>query len=906
MDEWEKESWLGAIDESYLEKLWEQYQAGPSSNSSWEEYVTLEALREFYNHEKAPAIELSTQKTISQDSGLSSLTFNSLLASYRTDGHLYAKINPFQQPETIPASWAKTISDIAFNSLEHSKKWGCATAAAWQQKIHELYCGSLGLEIATLDEQARNWGYELYEKICLAPCPDKLLIQFYERLAAAEGLEKALASKFPGAKRFSLEGLDSFVILLESILKTSATECGVREATLGLSHRGRLNIMINTLGKNPGDLFKEFSGQSLIKGDYSGDVKYHQGFSTELSFNGHDIHIALSFNPSHLEIVGPVIQGSTRARKDKLADAKGSTVLPIIIHGDAAISGQGVVMEILNMSKTPDYGVGGTIHIVLNNQIGFTTSKSEEARSTRYCTDIAKMINAPVIHVNAEDPIAVWRAALWAAQYRAHFAQDVFIDLIGYRRLGHNEADEPSVTQPSMYAAIAKRPTALALWGAVLSEAQILTTSAQGAIKAAYREKLDSGQVVAPYYQQRPLMRFFDWAPYMGKGLQHSSVSTAVPLTLLKEIGQKIIKQAQSVKLHSRLEKLFEARSKMYSGDIALDWGAAELLAYGCLLTEGYSLRLSGQDSQRGTFFHRHAVVFDVETGKSKNILEELASNEAKCAVINSLLSEMAVMGFEYGYSMTDPETLVIWEAQFGDFANGAQVVIDQFLCSGEKKWQRLCGLTLFLPHGYEGQGPEHSSARIERFLQLAAQDNMRVAYPSTPAQIFHLIRSQMKAHHRHPLIVFTPKSLLRLPAATSPLSELASGSFKEVLFESSNQKSIRKIIFCTGKIYYEILTAQREKHADDILVVRLEQLYPFPKEALQSLLSEYNLVHDLRWVQEEPKNQGAWFFIQPLIEELSLKPLTYIGRTAQASPAVGSSHEHERQQNEILKAAVS
>lgn len=906
MDEWERESWLGAIDESYLEKLWGQYQQGHPSSSSWEQCVTAEALREFYDHEKALAIQCNNQKNISVDGGLSPLAFDSLLAKYRTDGHLYAKINPFNHPEPTPLSWAEQISETAFHSLGSQKKFGCDNAADWQKKVSDIYCGSMGLEIGTLDEEARNWGYSLYEKICLAPCPDKLLIQFYERLAAAEGLEKALASKFPGAKRFSLEGLDSFVILLESILKVSASKFGVREATLGLSHRGRLNIMINTLGKSPSDLFKEFAGQSLITNDYSGDVKYHQGFSTELSFDGHDMHIALSFNPSHLEIIGPVIHGSTRARKDKLGDQKGSTVLPMIIHGDAAISGQGVVMETLNMSRTPDYGVGGTIHIVLNNQIGFTTSKSEEARSTRYCTDIAKMIGAPVIHVHADDPIAVWRAALWAAEYRARWSQDVFIDLIGYRRLGHNEADEPSVTQPSMYAAIAKRRTALTLWGEKLSEKGILTTSAQHAIKASYREKLDSGQVVAPYYQERPLMRFFDWTPYLGKGLNHASVSTAIPLALLQNIGNKIIAQAQSVKLHSRLKKLFEARAKMYSGQIALDWGAAELLAYGSLLTEGYSLRLSGQDSQRGTFFHRHAVVFDVDTGQSKNILEDLVPSGTKCAVINSLLSEMAVMGFEYGYSMTDPETLVIWEAQFGDFANGAQVVIDQFLCSGEKKWQRLCALTLFLPHGYEGQGPEHSSARLERFLQLAAQDNMRVAYPSTPAQIFHLIRSQMKAHHRHPLIVITPKSLLRLPAATSALSDLAAGSFQEILYKSSHQKRIRKIIFCTGKIYYEVLTAQLEKNVEDILVVRLEQLYPFPKRALQHLLTEYHLAHDLRWVQEEPKNQGAWFFIKPLIEELSKKPLFYIGRAEQASPAVGSSHEHERQQNEILSTALS
>lgn len=907
MDEWEKESWLSALDESYLKLLWERGQADPHSSKALPEELLPESLRAFYEQEKPLAI--GTSMSVPQDRAARSsdlLSIEKRLKQYRSKGHLYANFNPLGAKPAIPSELQSQLENHLLEALPHLSRFGCSNTQEWLTQVQERYCGSLSLEIEVLEEEQKDWGYSFYEELFAQECPEAKMREFFERLTAAEGLEKALASKFPGAKRFSLEGLDSFVILLEEILRSSACDCGVQEATLGLSHRGRLNIMINTLGKSPADLFKEFAGEILMKGDYSGDVKYHQGFSTALNFDGHELHVALSFNPSHLEVIGPVIHGSTRARQDKLGDAKKNRVLPIIIHGDAALSGQGVVMESLNMSLTPGYGVGGSIHIVLNNQIGFTTSKNNEARSTRYCTDIAKMLASPVLHVNADDPIAVWRAALWAAHYRARWQQDVFINLVGYRRLGHNEADDPSVTQPTMYAAIAQRPTALSLWGMRLEERSLLKMEEQQSIKSRYREQLERGECVAPYYRQQPLKRFFDWGPYLGKGLGHSSVSTGVPLQQLKKIGAKIIAAAKRVKLHPRLEKLFEAREKMYHGALELDWGAAELLAYGSLLAQGSSLRLSGQDAQRGTFFHRHAVVFDTQDGRESDILSDLCSEGSQCTIINSLLSEMAVMAFEYGYAMTDPNTLVIWEAQFGDFVNGAQVVIDQFLSSGEKKWQRLCGLTLFLPHGYEGQGPEHSSARIERFLQLAAQENMRIAYPSTPSQMFHLLRSQIKGLHRHPLVVFTPKSLLRLPEATSPLMKLSEGRFEEVLCQHNSTHAIRKILLCSGKIYYELAAQQKKQKKSDTLLVRLEQLYPFPSKALQDIFSEYHMITDIFWVQEEPANQGPWFFVRPLLEELSGKKVRYIGRTAQAAPAGGSSHEHERQQSEIIAAALS
>lgn len=904
MVEWAKDSWLSAIDESYLQQILQQSQGSEAGPQRWGAVLDTQELQQFCQQSQAPEI-VASQAAPSVRAPISSnesLALTQLLERYRFEGHLYADLNPLAPPVAEP-SWAPdNLSSLNLSVLDKTQRLGCTQIAQWHKRLKEFYCGKLSLEIGHLREEQRLWGYDSYEELAQQPCPDNLCREFFERLAAAEGLERTLASHFPGAKRFSLEGLDSFVILLEQLIKTAATEHGVAEIALGLSHRGRLNIMINTLGKSPKDLFEEFTGQKEFAGDYSGDVKYHQGFSTTLSFDGHDVHVALSFNPSHLEVIGPVIHGSTRARLSKM----GVPVLPVIIHGDAALSGQGVVMEMLNMSLTPGYGVGGSVHIVLNNQIGFTTAHASDSRSTRSCTDIAKMLGSPVLHVNADDPIAVWKAALWAARWRAKWHSDVFINLIGYRRQGHNEADDPSVTQPLMYAQIKKKETSTSLWGKELESLGLLSPDKQLALKKWYRQKLEKGEIVAPYYHERPLARFFDWGPFMGKTLPQSTRATGLPLSTLKKLGAQMLGEAKQLSLHPRVQKIMATREQMYNQQKALDWGAAEVLAYASLLHEGFSVRLSGQDSQRGTFFHRHAVLFDTENGAEKNILSNFCESGKKCEIINSLLSEVAVMGFEYGYSMTDPQTLVIWEAQFGDFANGAQVVIDLFLSAGEKKWQRLSALTLLLPHGYEGQGPEHSSGRIERFLQLAAQNNMRIVYPSTPAQMFHLLRSQMKAHHRHPLVVFTPKSLLRLPAATSKLAELSEGGFQEVLVHESYQQPIRRILFCSGKIYYELVEAQKAAKRSDVLIVLLEQLYPFPQDRLKKLLAEYSLVHEAHWVQEEPHNQGAWFFVRPLLEELWGKSVRYTGRAEQAAPAVGSASEHERQQALIIEEAFS
>ena len=727
-----------------------------------------------------------------------------------------------------------------------------------------------------------------------------------KELIAADGLEKYLGSKFPGAKRFSLEGGDSLVPLLKELISRSG-EQGAKEVVIGMAHRGRLNVLVNVLGKKPQDLFDEFAGKhDSTKG--SGDVKYHMGFSSDYATPGGDVHLALAFNPSHLEIVNPVVMGSVRARMDRLKDPEGKKVLPITIHGDAAVAGQGVVQETFNMSQTRAYRVGGSIRIVVNNQVGFTTSKQEDARSTQYCTDIAKMVQAPIFHVNADDPEAVVFVTQLALDYRNAFQRDVVIDLVCYRRHGHNEADEPSATQPLMYAKVKKQPVARELYGKRLIEKSIVDEDTAKQWMSDYRDALDKGEVVVD--EHRPMRQHsVDWSPYIGNDWD-VEYDYKVSADKLKDLGEKITQYPEEDKLNSRVEKVYQERLKMAKGDKPMDWGFAETLAYATLVNDGTHIRLTGQDSGRGTFFHRHAVLHNQKDGSTYMPLNNLGSDQGQIEIYDSVLSEAAVVAFEYGYATAEPQSLVMWEAQFGDFVNGAQVVIDQFLSSGEQKWGRLCGLTLLLPHGYEGQGPEHSSARLERFLQLSADHNWSVCVPTTPAQVFHMIRRQHLRPVRRPLVVMTPKSLLRHPLAVSEMDDLADLGFQNAIGEIDdlNPKKVKRVVFCSGKVYYDLLKERREREQEDVAIIRIEQLYPFPAEEVAEIMKDYQHVKDFVWCQEEPQNQGAWYSSQHHFWAAIPKgaQLSYRGRSASAAPAVGYISEHNKQQQNLVDEALT
>jgi 2-oxoglutarate dehydrogenase E1 component len=730
-----------------------------------------------------------------------------------------------------------------------------------------------------------------------------------ERLSAAEGLEQFLAARYPGAKRFGLEGGESLIPMMDELVQRGGGY-GAKEIVVGMAHRGRLAVLVNIFGKSPADLFDEFEGKATYQG--SGDVKYHQGFSSNLMTPGGEMHIALAFNPSHLEIVAPVVEGSVRARQDRRRNESREQVIPIIIHGDAAFAGQGVVMETFQMSQTRGYCTGGTVHIVLNNQVGFTTHRREDARSTEYCTDIAKMVQAPIFHVNGDDPEAVLFVTQMAMDYRQQFRRDVVIDLVCYRRRGHNEADEPAATQPVMYQKIRSHPTTRALYAERLLREGVITPAEDKAEVDGFRKALESGQQVARNVVTQPNTSLYvDWRPYIG----HSSTlqaDTRLPLARLKEIGAAMCCVPDGFPLQRQVQKIYEDRRLMATAATPVNWGFAELLAYATLLEEGYPVRLTGQDVGRGTFSHRHAVLHSQKDGGTWVPLQNLRDGQPRFHIYDSLLSELAVLGFEYGYATTKPNALIIWEAQFGDFANGAQIVIDQFLTSGEIKWARLCGLTLLLPHGYEGQGPEHSSARLERFLQLCAEHNIQVCVPTTPAQIYHLLRRQVVRPLRKPLIAFTPKSLLRHKDAVSSLEELANGGFRHVIGEVDPQDADRvtRVVICSGKVYYELRDMRNERGLDHVAILRLEQVYPFPQQELQDMIAPYRNLLEVTWCQEEPQNQGVWFSSQHRMRQVVRNHnrdlyLEYAGRESSAAPAAGYNALHLAQQEKLLRDAL-
>jgi 2-oxoglutarate dehydrogenase E1 component len=842
-----------------------------------------------------------------------------LIQVYANRGHLIAKLDPLglqerAKPYVLDLEYfGLSAADLDTEFFTGSRNRAIPERATLRKILADLkfiYTDTIGAEFAHVsDTEERLWLQDTFQVARMQgrfSAAEKKNILW--QLTAAEGLERYLHTKYVGQKRFSLEGGDSLIPSLDDLVQQGG-KSGIEETIIGMAHRGRLNVLVNLLGKSPKDLFSEFEGQydpAKLRG--SGDVKYHKGFSADLKTASGNVHVALAFNPSHLEVVNPVVEGSARARQERRGDALGDKVLPVQIHGDAAFAGQGVIMETLQLSQARGFYTGGTVHIIINNQVGFTTSDPRDARSTLYCSDVAKMIEAPILHVNADDPEAVCFVTRFALEYRMRFHKDVLIDLVCYRRHGHNEADEPAATQPLMYQIIRKKPTVRQLYADKLGLEGVLSAAEAAAMMEQYRTGLDEGKPQARAALGLIGNRYtVDWTEYLGA--DWSPVKTGVDMGRLRVLGKAITSYPTDWQLHPRVRAIMQAREKMVNGDLALDWGCAENLAYASLIQEGYPIRLTGQDSGRGTFFHRHAVLHDQTTGRIYAPLQHLASNQPKFTVTDSVLSEEAVMGFEYGFSTTEPRCLTIWEGQFGDFCNGAQVIIDQFISSGEAKWGRVSGITLFLPHGYEGQGPEHSSARLERFLQLCAEFNMQVCVPSTPAQMFHMLRRQMLRALRKPLIVMTPKSLLRHPLSVSRLEELSGSGFQTVIDEIDDLKpsAVTRIVFCSGKVYFDLLKSRREAKTDSVAIVRIEQLYPFPTEEYEAVLRKYANAREIIWCQEEPQNQGSWYQIRHRLQAKlgEDQELLYAGRAGAAAPATGIAALHEQQQKNLVTAAL-
>ena len=921
----------------YVEEMYENYLANPGSvPDSWREYFDalqhvpatdgsnakdvphLPVINAFAERAKSGGTKV-VMASENVEMGRKRTAVQQLIAAYRNVGQRWADLDPLKRterpsiPDLQPSFYGFTDADQETVFDTSNTFFGKKNMSLREllNALRETYCGTLGAEyMYATDQGEKRWWQEKLESIRSKPnfnADKKKAI--LERLTAAEGLERYLHTKYVGQKRFSLEGGESLIAAMDELI-LSAGLAGVQEVVIGMAHRGRLNVLVNTMRKLPADLFAEFD-HTAPEELTAGDVKYHQGFSSDVSTAGGPVHLALAFNPSHLEIVNPVVEGSVRARMDRRADPTGSQVLPVLVHGDAAFGGQGVNQETLALAQTRGYATGGTVHIIVNNQIGFTTSDPRDMRSSVFCTDIVKMVEAPVLHVNGDDPEAVVLATQMALEYRMTFRKDVVLDIVCFRKLGHNEQDTPALTQPLMYKKIAAHPGTRKLFADKLTAQGLGETLGDDMVKA-YRSALEAGK-----HTDDPILTNFktkftvDWSPFMGKKWTDAG-DTAIPLAEWKRLATKITTIPDSVTPHQLVKKVYDDRAAMGRGDIPVDWGMGEHMAFASLVASGYPVRLSGEDSGRGTFTHRHAVIHDQKREKwdigTYVALQNVAENQAPFTVIDSILSEEAVLGFEYGYASNDPNTMVIWEAQFGDFANGAQVVIDQFIASGEVKWGRVNGLTLMLPHGYEGQGPEHSSARLERFMQLAADTNMQIVQPTTASQIFHVLRRQMVRDLRKPLIIFTPKSLLRNKDATSPVSEFTKGSFQTIIPEIKALKAekVKRILVCSGKVYYDLVKKREELGSDDVAILRAEQLYPFPHKVFAAELKKYPNATELVWTQDEPQNQGAWFFVQHYIHEnmLPSQKLGYSGRAASASPAVGYSHLHQEQQKLLVEGA--
>ncbi|NDH08969.1 MAG: 2-oxoglutarate dehydrogenase E1 component [Gammaproteobacteria bacterium] len=922
-------SHLSGGNMAYVDSLFDDYQHDPQSvPADWRKIfeglskgeTPSESTREVVEYFRQLAMQKGQMcfQAPAQQGSLKQAEVTDLIHNFRAYGHLMAKTNPLDDKPYHQVKGLRPEQHGLSIEKDQENFFVSDSLAKQPLKLSELYpllqktyCGSIGLEYMHItNEQEKNWWQNHFEtaqgRLNFTSEEQKHLLK---ELIAADGFERYLHTRFVGQKRFSLEGGDALIPMLKDIF-TRCAKHQVEEVIVGMAHRGRLNVLVNVFGKAPSVLFEEFAGK--MNSERTGDVKYHLGFSADLAYANNDsIHAVLAFNPSHLEIISPVVEGAVRARLCRNHDLiEKSSVLPVAIHGDSAFTGQGVVMETFNFSQARGYSTGGTIHIVINNQVGFTTNRADDARSSDYCTDIAKMVQAPVLHVNGDDPEAVIFAAKLAFDYRRQFKRDVVIDLVCYRRQGHNEADEAMLTQPLMYQNIKQRPVLRELYARTLIAKGMITDDWYQAEVDAYRQSMDEGKPLVALSQSKHPERALRWNQYLGVDWT-CPAKTGVSQALLLELSTKLNHVPEGFNLHSVVQKTITDRRAMIEADMPMNWGCAETLAFASILKDGYEIRISGQDSGRGTFSHRHAVWHDQKTAQTYMPLQQFqVSEERPFNVIDSVLSEEAVLAFEYGYAASEPDALVIWEAQFGDFANGAQVVIDQFISSGEQKWGRLCGLVMLLPHGYEGQGPEHSSARLERFMQLCAQQNIQVCVPSTPAQIFHLLRRQMIRPYRKPLIVMTPKSLLRHKMAVSSVNDLVNGKWLNVIDEQqlSNKSNIEKMILCCGKVYYDLLQAREEYQIHHTAIVRIEQLYPFPEDELKAILAQYPNLKELVWCQEEPQNQGAWFTSQHHMLAC-LKPsqtLTYAGRAFAAAPAVGSPYLHAKEQAEFIAAAFA
>src|SRR2546423_977726 len=928
-------SYLYGANASFIEDLYEKYLVNPQSvPEEWREYFDrmqvlpgsaakdvahAPVVESFVQRAKAGQLGAQPARThVAEQLTPERLQVAALLlvTAYRIAGSRWANLDPLKRmprpaaPELEPAYYDLSEADLeqvvnsgSFVGLDR------VSLRTLVQALRDTYCRNIGFEYMFIsDRLQRQWIQERIEPVRGAPSASaegqRRLLQ---KLTEAEHLERYLHTKYVGQKRFSLEGGESLIPCIDDLIQRAGA-AGVQEIVIGMAHRGRLNVLVNVLGKMPASLFLEFEGKAAQELP-SGDVKYHNGFSSDISTPGGPVHLSLAFNPSHLEIVNPVVEGSVRARQRRRDDKTGDQVLPILLHGDAAFAAQGVVMETLNLSGTRGYGTGGTVHLIVNNQIGFTTSDPRDARSTLYCTDVAKMVEAPISHVNGDDPEAVLFVTQLALDFRAQFHKDVVIDIVCFRKLGHNEQDEPAITQPLMYKKIIQHPGTRKLYADKLVTQGVVPAAEPEAMIKRYRDTLDAGQqTVSPVLSNFKSKFAVDWAPFVNSKWTDAA-DTHVPLAELQRLAEPLTTVPPEFKIHPTVGRVVEARKQMAAGKLPVDWGMAEMLAYASLLSNGYDVRLSGQDSGRGTFAHRHAVLHDQERelwDEGTYIpLQNISKDQGDFVVIDSVLSEEAVLGFEYGFATAEPNALVIWEAQFGDFANGAQVVIDQFIAAGETKWGRVCGLAMFLPHGYEGQGPEHSSARLERYLQLCAEHNMQVCVPSTAAQGFHLLRRQMLRPFRKPLIVMTPKSLLRKKEASSSINDFANGAFQTVIPDTTtvDEKGVKRIIACCGKVYYELATKRIELQRSDVAIIRVEQLYPFPHKQFQAEIKRYANATEVVWCQEEPQNQGAWYqsahyFRENMRED---QKLYYAGRPPSASPAGGYVARH----NERPKALV-
>jgi 2-oxoglutarate dehydrogenase E1 component len=922
----------------YVEEMYENYLTNPGSvPDNWRSYFDalqhvpaadgsnardvphLPVINAFAERAKQGTTKVVQASGADSELGRKRTAVQQLIAAYRNVGARWADLDPLKRterpaiPELEPSFYGFSGADLetVFNTSNTFFGKDTMSLRDLLNALRETYCGTIGVEyMYTTDQNHKRWWQQKLESARANPqLGTEQKKRVLERLTAAEGLERFLHTKYVGQKRFSLEGGESFIVSMDELINEAGAK-GVQEIVIGMAHRGRLNVLVNSLGKLPADLFAEFD-HTAPEDLPSGDVKYHQGFSSDVTTRGGPVHLSLAFNPSHLEIVNPVVEGSVRARMDRRGDPLGKQVLPIIVHGDAAFAGQGVVMETLALAETRGYFTGGTVHIVINNQIGFTTSDPRDSRSTLYCSDIVKMIEAPVLHVNGDDPEAVVLATQLALDFRMEFQKDVVVDIICFRKLGHNEQDTPSLTQPLMYKKIAQHPGTRKLYADKLAAQGLGDTLGDDMVKA-QRAAFDAGKNTSdPVLTNFKSQYAVDWSPFLNKKWTDAG-DTAIPTAEWKRLAEKITTIPEGFTVHPLVKKVLDDRAAMGRGDVNVDWGMGEHMAFASLVASGYPVRLSGEDSGRGTFTHRHAVLHDQNREKFDTgtyvPLQNVAKDQAPFVVIDSILSEEAVLAFEYGYASNDPNTLVIWEAQFGDFVNGAQVVIDQFIASGEVKWGRVNGLTLMLPHGYEGQGPEHSSARLERFMQLSADINMQVVQPTTASQIFHILRRQMVRNLRKPLIILTPKSLLRNKDATSPLAEFTKGSFQTVIPDNRDLKAdkVKRIVVCSGKVYYDLAKKRAEKSIDDVAIVRVEQLYPFPHKAFGAELRKYPNLAEVVWAQDEPQNQGAWFFVQHYIHENMTEgqKLGYAGRAASASPAVGYSHLHQEQQKGLVDAA--